>query len=342
MIEFQIQNINTYPRIITPNYIKYASNLVTKFEEVYPNVKKPSFPDRKKVDENNELKILGGGIGCGFLIYFVIGLTGLFISDLFLDISTETWKAYWFPTILIISIIGGIVAIIAGFKGIEQESKKSESEYKINYDKYLSDLKKYNNILSEVKSEGFQNKERQKRKKTIFEENKKQIFKRLEILDDNAVKKGVSEEFFYRFLLKYSDITVYKSIKYSFYFPDLLLVKNDLVIVLEIDEPYTLEKKEPIHFEDSDKIRDEFFVNNNFIVLRFTEEQVISYPEKCLHVINEIIESCFNLNLFKKSNSFLEIETIKWTHQEAFDLAYKNSRINVPERIQKLEVRYLS
>ena len=38
MKEFQIQNRNTYPRIITPNYIKYASNLVTKFEEVYPNV----------------------------------------------------------------------------------------------------------------------------------------------------------------------------------------------------------------------------------------------------------------------------------------------------------------
>ena len=61
-----INNTNTYPIVIIPDYIKQASSSIVKFEEIYPNIKRPSAPNRKKIGDDKELKILIGGIGCGF------------------------------------------------------------------------------------------------------------------------------------------------------------------------------------------------------------------------------------------------------------------------------------
>lgn len=336
-----INNTNTYPIVIIPDYIKQASSSKVKFEEVYPNIKRPSAPNRKKIDDDKELKILIGGIGCGFFFFMGFGLICLILTNIFFDIKPETWKSYWFPTILTISILIGISTIFAGFKGNNIEMKKSEEEYKKNYPIYLQNLKKYNDLVSNVNSEKFQYRERQKRKTLIFENNRKQIFNNLEILDDNAIKKGISEEFFHRFLVRYSDMTVYKSIKYSYYYPDLILVKNNVITILEIDEPYANETKEPIHFDNTDKNRDDYFISNNFIIIRFTEEQILNFTEECLNIINEIFECCTELKSYSKSDSFIKIETPKLSYQEAFDLAYSNSRKSVPDRIKRLEKKYL-
>ena len=338
MINFN--NNNTYPIVIFPDYIKQASSSKVKFEEVYPNVKRPSAPNRKTIGDDKELKIIVRGIGCGFFFFAGIGFICLLITDIFFDIKPETWKSYWFPTILTISILFGILTIFVGFKGNDIEMKKSEVEYQKKYSIYLENLKKYNDLVSNVNSEKFQYRERHNRKTKIFENIRKQIFYNLEILEDNAIKKGISEEFFHRFLLKYSDIKVYKSIKYSYYYPDLILVKSNVVIVLEIDEPYTNDTKEPIHFDNTDKNRDDYFISKNFIVIRFTEEQILNYTEECLEIINEIIECCINLKSYSKSYSFTKIETPKLSYQEAFDLAYNDSRKSVPDKIKRLEKKY--
>jgi hypothetical protein len=336
-----INNRDTYPIVIIPEYIIEASSTTIKFGEVYPNIKIPSAPILKKNLDDKELKIIGGGIGCGFFFYIGFGLLCLIITNIFLDIKPETWKSYWFPTILTISIVVGILTIFTGFKGNEIEIKKSEDEYQKNYPIYLENLKKYKDLVSNVNSEKFQYKERLKRKTKIFENIRKQIFNNLEILEDNAIKKGMSEEFFYKFLQKYSDITVYKSIKHSYYYPDLILVKSNIVTILEIDEPYVNDTKEPIHFDNSDKNRDDYFISKNFIIMRFTEEQILNYTEECLDVINEIFEYCTELKSFTKSDTFIKIETPKLSYQEAFDLAYNNSRKTVPDKIKRLEKKYL-
>lgn len=336
----KINNTGTYPIVIIPDYLKQASSSIIKFEEVYPNIKKPTSPSRKKNDDNKELKILAGGVGCGFILFMVIGLICLIFTSIFFDIKPETWKKYWYPTILTISIIGGLITIILGFKGNDIEEEKHKENYNNQNKIYLKNLEDYNKLYSIVMSDKYQHNERQKRKKVIFEENRKAIFKNLEILDDNAVKKGISEEFFHRFLITYSDYKVYKSIKYSYYYPDLILVKDNIVLILEIDEPYANDTKEPIHFDDVDKNRDEYFLNKNFVIIRFTEEQILNYTEECLEIINEIIECCIDLKSYEKSESFVKIETYKLSYQEAFDLAYNNSRKSVPEKIRRLEKKY--
>jgi len=342
MKDFQINHTKTYPKIMTPNYLKDSSNIEIRFQEIYPSVKRPSFTKSTKKDDNIELIIIGIGIVLGFVIFFILLILCLIFKSIFLNISIETWRTYWVPTIVGISIVGGLVIIILGFKINAQVINEDKEKEKIRIEEYKVELEKYKKLVASVLSEEFQNKEKQKRIRKIFSDNKKEIFRCLEIKSDEEIKKGVSEEFFHKFLITYSEFTVYKSIKYSYYYPDLILVKNDLIIDLEIDEPYTLETKEPIHYDDSDNGRDEFIIKNDFVLIRFTEEQILAYPEKCLEVINEIAAACIGLKQFQKSESFQEIETKILTYQDAFDLAYNNSRRNVRDRILKLENEYFS
>lgn len=337
MKDFEINIKDSYPKIITPNYLKFASNSEIRFDEIYPNTKKPSFTNLKT--EDNDLKIVGAGIVNGFVIFTGVGFFCLFLTN-FISVSTETWKAYWVPPILLCGIIGGVRIIILGFMEREKDHEIIRQGNKTNYDKYIIELEKFNKLLKSVSSIEFQNKEKLKRCLKDSENNKKSIFKSLEILEDGTIKKGISEEFFHKFLVSYSDFRVYKSIKFSFYYPDLILVKNDLVIALEIDEPYSFDSKEPIHYENSDKGRDDYFVSCGFILIRFTEDQILSNTEKCLALINEVVTSCLDLKNYTKSLAYLQLEKKPWTHEEAFNFAYKNSRIGIPAQIQVLEKKY--
>jgi len=206
MKDFEINNKGSYPKIITPNYLKDASNFEIRFDEIYPNIKKPYYTEFKT--EDNELKIIGGGIGCGFFIFLGVGLFCLFLSSL-INVSTETWKAYWYPTILSLGIIGGITTIILGFRDKEKGRKRQEQLNRTNCEKYLIELEKYNNLLKSVLSIEFQNREKIRRCLKDTKNNKKSIFKSLEILEDGTVKKGITEEFFHKFLVSYSDFKVY-------------------------------------------------------------------------------------------------------------------------------------
>jgi hypothetical protein len=105
---------------------------------------------------------------------------------------------------------------------------------------------------------------------------------------------------------------------------------------LEIDEPYSFDSKEPIHYDDSDSSRDEYFVGSGFILIRFSEDQIISHTEECLELINDVVKSCENLSSYNKSSIHLKIDKKPWSHQEAFDFAYNNSRIGINAQIQEL------
>ena len=105
MKDFQINHIKTYPKIITPNYLKDASNMEIRFQEIYPNVKRPIFTKSTKEDDFREIKIIGASIVLGFFIFCVVGFLCMIFNSIFLDVSTETWKAYWFPTIVGISLV---------------------------------------------------------------------------------------------------------------------------------------------------------------------------------------------------------------------------------------------
>lgn len=337
MKDFEINITDKYPKIITPNYLKNVSNIQIRFEDIYPNLMRPTY--NVATIEDNELKIIGGGIVFGFFIFAGVGLFCLFLTN-FIPVSSENWKAYWYPSILGSGIIGGILVIVLSLKEKKNERERKRTQDEENYKHYSSELEKYNKLVKGVLSNEFQEKEKEKRCLEDSESNRKSIFKSLEILEDEEIKKGVTEDFYYKFLVAYSHYKVYKSIKFSFYYPDLILLKNNLVIAIEIDEPYSFDSKEPIHYEDSDKARDNYFVNSGFILIRFTENQILTHPEECLELINEIVEYCLSLKKYSKTSTYAQIEEKVLTYEEAFDLAYNNSRNGIPVKIQRLKNKY--
>lgn len=86
------------------------------------------------------------------------------------------------------------------------------------------------------------------------------------------------------------EVSSFKSLRVSFFYPDLLvLTPRGLMIDVEIDEPYSADSKKPIHaihsLDNNDFGRNQYFTKNNCNVIRFTERQIIRYPEICLRII---------------------------------------------------------
>lgn len=113
--------------------------------------------------------------------------------------------------------------------------------------------------------------------------------------------KGVLEDYFFDYLKRSFKSKIHNNIKLSGsnYIPDFVYVDkiNNLVIDIEIDEPYTLTLKnefEPTHYKGTDRARDTHFLQNGWHVIRFAEEQIARYPEKCIEQIEACIETMSN------------------------------------------------
>lgn len=86
------------------------------------------------------------------------------------------------------------------------------------------------------------------------------------------------------------------------YEPDIILFDKslNLYIDIEIDEPYDGYYRYPTHYispEDEtkqDNIRDLFFTESGWIVIRFTEKQVHCYTNECIDYIKNVLNSIYN------------------------------------------------
>lgn len=117
-----------------------------------------------------------------------------------------------------------------------------------------------------------------------------------------AVRQGPAERFFFVYLKeRMSDdfeLLVDVQTKHYFrdggkayyYYPDIVIRNKPtgLMIDIEIDEPYVAKTGEPIHCYKDDDDRNDALVDDNWIVLRFTEEQVIRFPDICLAYIRTV------------------------------------------------------
>jgi len=86
------------------------------------------------------------------------------------------------------------------------------------------------------------------------------------------------------------------------YEPDIVLFdKNlNLYIDIEIDEPYDGHYRYPTHFINpdneikQDNIRDLFFTESGWVVIRFTEKQVHCQAYECIEYIKNVLKSLYN------------------------------------------------
>lgn len=109
------------------------------------------------------------------------------------------------------------------------------------------------------------------------------------------------------------------------YEPDIVLFdKNrNLYIDIEIDEPYGGYYRYPTHYinpEDEikhDNIRDLFFTESGWVVIRFTEKQVHCQAYECIEHIKNVLNSLYNRNfvndaLCQKENQWDYNQCIQW------------------------------
>ena len=134
-------------------------------------------------------------------------------------------------------------------------------------------------------------------------------------------QKGYKEnDFFNEIKLQINDIELTNKVhmvipNYSKpYEPDIVLFDKqlNLYIDVEIDEPYDGFYRYPTHnyrAEDDfkqDNIRDLFFTESGWVVIRFTERQVHKQPKECIDYIKNVINSIYCKDFSKTAKFELE------------------------------------
>jgi len=126
------------------------------------------------------------------------------------------------------------------------------------------------------------------------------------------------------------------------YEPDIVLFdkKLNLYIDIEIDEPYDGYYRYPTHYinpEDEvkqDNIRDLFFTESGWIVIRFTEKQVHCQENECINHVKNVLNSIHNRAF--STNSKCEIE-YQWDYNQSIQwqkIYYREKYLGI-ERFQK-------
>jgi len=351
---FDIESKNYYPLVYIPNSLKKTlsdnkfyliDNKIIidkynfKFYEKRP--KMPSKPDEYKyeyyqgINNNKFFKNLNRLIFLFILLcLFVVFLTQIIYKHD--DFTIGLYLMFFGPFALVaIILIGDALKNMFNSKNQKMRTvKKSELEilkdnefYEENFKFFVNDVKTYEDSYRK-----FINGLDMYKDDYIYEKYLQEIKSKITISRiDDVKKKGKSEDNFLKYLLKKSignefmiDIAVNMN-NYTLY-PDFLFVsKNkDFCIDIEIDERYDYKSKKPIHFIGSDNDRNDFFLNSNCFVIRFTEEQVVEEPENCCKFIEDIV------NVICKPQSYSLKTKIKrvipWTYEQAYLQAKENYR----------------
>ena len=154
-------------------------------------------------------------------------------------------------------------------------------------------------------------------------------------------RKGKSEPKFEQYLNRYFPGQIYRhfaliipNFKYP-YTADFTYIdgKINLFIDIEIDEPYTYNKsnkRKPIHYvgDSRDIRRNIFFNNRGWIVIRFSEEQVVRYPHSCCKFIaQQIAEITRNSAITSQFTQTPDLQPQQqWTKKEAEKMASRKER----------------
>lgn len=122
-------------------------------------------------------------------------------------------------------------------------------------------------------------------------------------------QKGYKENDFYnKIISKITDLTITNDVHLIIpnynrpYEPDIVLFdkKLNLYIDIEIDEPYEGYYRYPTHCTHPEKeikqddIRDLFFTESGWVVIRFTEKQVHCQANECIDYIQNVVNSIYD------------------------------------------------
>lgn len=114
------------------------------------------------------------------------------------------------------------------------------------------------------------------------------------------------------------------------YMPDIAIVwrKKNLFIDIEIDEPYDIVSRKPIHYKGcGDSLRNSYFIDNGWNVIRIAEKQIVDDCSKIVDYIKYSIYLLTNdLRFLVSIDDILRIRMDRWDYADAEKWATDNFR----------------
>lgn len=290
-----------YPIIKFPERIQNYRN--GKIEELIP-YPKPEYPDKERFK-------------LGSLIFPLVLIP---ISYYFFNHNIVI--GIFFSILFIVNIL-----ILIGDNNNKRKKWKNDlANYNKSLEKHKSSVEETSILLEELNT---------KEKKDEFIANRIQrIAQQIQIpqlLEINIAAKGASEKYFLNVLKEVFGENIYTNLTstnkgFSLPFvPDFVFYDNKILIDIEIDEPYVFKTGEPIHYWDElckkhiDKDRDSFFLQKNWMVLRFTEKQVALNALGCCRIIANVVK--LTTGNAEYINELTNVKKIKrelfWTKKDA-------------------------
>lgn len=182
---------------------------------------------------------------------------------------------------------------------------------------------------------------RELNKPEVMREYKLKVIKNLRIYEPDSyssqAKKGKFEKVLFDSLKQhltgeFYDQTALNIPNYSYPFsPDIAYKIEGIYLDIEVDEPYYQKEGRyyPYHGYDEwqDQNRNEFFVERNWIVIRFAEEQVAKYPESCVKEVAKLVNQLLGVAIPESLVDIPDLKPIpRWTTNQAEIMIEKNYR----------------
>lgn len=261
--------------------------------------------------------------------YFVLLLT--------VFINTSIWTSYFI--LVSISSLGYFIFYLIRYndevvhhyseyalKGSVEDRQTQITEYKKSVNRLFEQVNK-DIALERNRIENLIENQWEKLQKQIL--SRRLAYSQLEIESVQNIRRGRTELFFLEYLYKifHRDVKIdVAPVMNNAFRPDFVVVCSDLglYVDIEIDEPYVLDSGEVIHHDRSrDSIRNKFFISHNWIVIRFSERQIVNDPCDCALFVRNVLLA------IGRKESFVET-TLKgepmWTYEEAQLMKLKDER----------------
>lgn len=147
---------------------------------------------------------------------------------------------------------------------------------------------------------------------------------------------GRSESYFKKYLLFEFGAKILLDQSFSLHaaynplYPDFVLKDGNLLIDIEIDEPYVYSTKIPTHYYKYDEGRNYQFIMRDWFIIRFSEEQILRYPETCISYLKYFIESIKKGTAIElvefKNLSEVDFNRKSWTMNDCIEMASNSIR----------------
>ena len=279
-----------YPVILIPDSIRQfcADNPIPVLSEnATPKIKQP-FPSRLPVFNNSRYYLV--------IQFWIASVVVVILVNWLLGMSVI---AFWS------SLVCASISAVAAFSYLRFVDLQVRDRYHQRLAEYQQQLAEYESYqLRRVQSKGKESEEYisllRKRSKRLLR-LLKEIVQPPVSQGNKEVQQGVSEKQFFVYLCRYFSGFYDFCMGGEFPIPgtsfrytaDFILVHQPtgLAIDIEIDEPYEGRTRKPHHCVDKNKDsqRNRFFLEINWVVIRFSELQVVKYPDSCCKAIARVI-----------------------------------------------------